>query len=91
MKYDSLPEIQPGHHLCDLFWFATIVYIDRTSEQVHIRWFEAAPSSWLDEIAHPQELFLTALCDPKSPREILGRIEVHWNESSAPIGEYFCR
>ncbi|KAL1715940.1 S-adenosyl-L-methionine-dependent methyltransferase [Schizophyllum commune] len=91
MKYESLPEIQPGHHLCDLFWFATIVYIDRTSEQVHIRWFEAAPSSWLDEIAHPQELFLTALCDPKSPREILGRIEVHWSESSAPIGEYFCR
>jgi prepilin-type processing-associated H-X9-DG protein len=43
--------------------FGRIVYINGEDERVHVRRFDHASNTFLDDIADLRELFLTPLCD----------------------------
>ncbi|KLO20160.1 S-adenosyl-L-methionine-dependent methyltransferase [Schizopora paradoxa] len=53
----------PGAHAGNLFWFAKVLSIRREDNTFHGQWFEHGSQTVLEELAHPQELFLTNLCD----------------------------
>ncbi|KAH8119729.1 S-adenosyl-L-methionine-dependent methyltransferase [Phellopilus nigrolimitatus] len=59
----------------DLFWFAKILAIKRDTEVAHVQWFEHGCKTILEELAHPQELYLTSLCDDIPLAAVLARCQ----------------
>ncbi|THH10396.1 hypothetical protein EW145_g1368 [Phellinidium pouzarii] len=57
----------------ELFWFARIIAIKRDNYTAHVQWFQHGCKTILDELAHPQELFLTDLCNDIPLASILAR------------------
>ncbi|KAH6916709.1 S-adenosyl-L-methionine-dependent methyltransferase [Coprinopsis sp. MPI-PUGE-AT-0042] len=90
-KYENI-EFELG----DIFWFGRILWLDHsdTKKGVHVQWFEHASATLLQELADPQELFLTDMHDDKSWAEILAKVTVHWDpapDAQIPPADFFCR
>ncbi|KAJ7269358.1 S-adenosyl-L-methionine-dependent methyltransferase [Mycena haematopus] len=76
----------------DFFWFARVVYFIVDSQKVHLQWLEHGTQIILQEMADPQELFLTMLCEDQPIVVIAGKISVVYS-MSAPHKktQYFIR
>jgi len=61
------------------FRFAKIIYINSEEEIAHIQWFEHGSQIFMEELAHPQELFLNDLCGHIPLRTITGKVTVHYS------------
>ena len=57
----------------------------------HIQWLEHGSQIYLDELAHPQELFLNDLCGPIPLKTIISKVVVHERPQKVPANpnEYF--
>jgi DNA (cytosine-5)-methyltransferase 1 len=74
-----MPQISdlPGDAaLFNHFWFARILYFNCENQTAHIQWLEHGSHIILKEFAHPQELFLTPLCENQNITWIAGKISV---------------
>ena len=77
--------------------FARIVYFvpsppERGAEpRAHVQWLEHGSQIFLEEMAHPQELFLNDLCGNIPIRLIIGKVVVHEKPQglSSYKNEYF--
>ncbi|KAG2155745.1 S-adenosyl-L-methionine-dependent methyltransferase [Suillus clintonianus] len=63
--------------LADYFWFGKIVYISDEYENVHVEWFEHSTKTAMEQLGHPQELFLTNICSTVEFTLIVGKVPVH--------------
>ncbi|KAH9486450.1 DNA (cytosine-5)-methyltransferase 1 [Psilocybe cubensis] len=92
-----LKAVQPdkSSRVDHFFWFAKIIYIMAESHQVHVQWFNHGSQTILNELAHPQELFLSDLCGHDTVNHIVAKVTVHYlpNEVDPKVkaGEYFCK
>ncbi|KAF8633579.1 hypothetical protein AX15_001372 [Amanita polypyramis BW_CC] len=75
----------------DYFWFARIIYLMPQDHEVHVQWLEHGSQIFLEELAHPQELFLNDLCGHIKMQSIVGKVVVHERPENVPTGpsEYF--
>ncbi|KAF9225292.1 S-adenosyl-L-methionine-dependent methyltransferase [Gyrodon lividus] len=78
-------DVAPSDTLPDYFWFARIVSINGEHENVHVQWFEHSSRTFLEQLGHPQELFLTERCDTVRLNSIIGRVEVHYIEPARSL------
>ncbi|KAF9469568.1 S-adenosyl-L-methionine-dependent methyltransferase [Collybia nuda] len=74
---DEISDVSMTSTIADYFWFARIVYIDNEMQQVHVRWLEHGSQIFLEELAHPQELFFNNTCTNISFEAIVGKVNVH--------------
>lgn len=79
--------------------------IDIDQQTLHIQWYNHGSSTVMGELAHPQELFLQALCGPVLFDSVAAKITVHYHKpqrtinqkatssktDNIPLGEYFCK
>ncbi|KAG0703678.1 S-adenosyl-L-methionine-dependent methyltransferase, partial [Suillus ampliporus] len=68
--------------LADYFWFGKIVYINEEYENVHIEWFEHSTKTAMEQLGHPQELFLTNICSTVDFDVIIGKVLVQFVDPS---------
>lgn len=74
----------------DYFWFSRILYFVPSPSQrgkgpyVHVQWLEHGEQIFLQEVAHPQELFLNDLCGNIPIRTIIGKVVVHERPEKLP-------
>ncbi|KAJ7665420.1 S-adenosyl-L-methionine-dependent methyltransferase [Mycena polygramma] len=85
----STSEIPDDAQLADYFWFARIMYFNLDSHKAHVQWLEHGSNIILEEMAHPQELFLTLLCEEIG--WIAGKITVGYLEEPKKHDQYFIR
>jgi len=52
--------------------------MNEENETVHIQWFEHSSKTILQELGHPQELFLINQCDTQALRHIIGKVNTHY-------------
>lgn len=76
--------------------FARIIHIHEVHETVHVQWFEHSSKTFLQELGHIQELFLTNQCDTQKIIHIIGKVTTHYiapEQSFAAVGshDYFYR
>lgn len=57
--------------------FAKILYMDIDQNQAHVQWLEHGSQTYLEELAHPQELFYNDLCGHIPFQTIVAPIVVH--------------
>lgn len=59
--------------------------------EAHIQWLEHGSQIFLDELAHPQELFLHGDCGHIPLRTIVSKVVVHERPQKVPANpsEYF--
>ncbi|KAK7063908.1 mitogen-activated protein kinase [Favolaschia claudopus] len=86
-------DLPPEAQLADYFWFARIIYFHIDSQHVHLQWLEHGSQIILQEMAHPQELFITMLCEDQPIRFISGKLSVVFPEQGKqlPKEKYFVR
>lgn len=60
-----------------MYRFAKIVYLDIETSTVHIHWLEHGSQTFLEELAHPQELFYNDTCTSIPFELIVGKVNVH--------------
>jgi DNA (cytosine-5)-methyltransferase 1 len=78
--------------LADYFWFARIIYFNLDTQKAHVQWLEHGSQIILEEMAHPQELFLTMLCEDQRVGWIAGKVSVvHAMEPPRKLDQYFIR
>lgn len=70
-----------GHQPC-LFRFGKIVSINEEYENVHIEWFEHSTKTAMEQLGHPQELFLTNLCSTVELDLIVGKVSAQYIDPS---------
>ncbi|KAF8215788.1 S-adenosyl-L-methionine-dependent methyltransferase [Mycena galopus ATCC 62051] len=76
----------------DFFWFARIIHFHVDTQKVHLQWFEHGSQIVLQEMAHPQELFLTMLCEDQPMGLIVAKIPVVYSmEAPHKKNHYFIR
>ncbi|KAL4067275.1 S-adenosyl-L-methionine-dependent methyltransferase [Scleroderma yunnanense] len=80
-------DVSPTDILADYFWFARIVYIDGDDETVHVQWFDHSSKTIVEQLGHPQELFLTTHCDTVGVNLIIGRVEAHYIAPGQSLAE----
>ncbi|KAJ6513941.1 S-adenosyl-L-methionine-dependent methyltransferase [Mycena vitilis] len=85
----SMSKIPDDAQLAEYFWFARIVFFDVDSNRVHVQWLEHGSQIILGEFAHPQELFLTLLCDDVA--SIDGKVHVSFGNEVWRRDHYFIR
>ncbi|KAG1742724.1 S-adenosyl-L-methionine-dependent methyltransferase [Suillus paluster] len=68
--------------LADYFWFGKIVYINEEYENVHVEWFEHSTKTAMEQLGHPQELFLTNICSTVEFNLIVGKVSVQFVDPS---------
>lgn len=74
--------------------FGRIIWLDHTSGGVHLQYFEHASATPMQELADPQELFLTNTHDDKHWEDIVAKVAVHMHPSldaQIPPEDFFCR
>ncbi|KAG1839477.1 S-adenosyl-L-methionine-dependent methyltransferase [Suillus tomentosus] len=64
--------------LADYFWFGRIMYISDEFENVHVEWFEHSTKTAMEQLGHPQELFLTNTCSTVEFDLIVGKVSVQF-------------
>ncbi|TCD63769.1 hypothetical protein EIP91_004952 [Steccherinum ochraceum] len=81
----------------DYFWFGIIVWINQQNKTIHIRWFEHASKSILQEICNPRELFLSKTCSTIDVTLLCGKAEVRYGRPPPLLDvtgkepyDYFC-
>jgi DNA (cytosine-5)-methyltransferase 1 len=78
--------------LADFFWFARIIYFTVDARQAHLQWLEHGSQIILQEMADPQELFLTMLCEDQPIGLIANKISViHSMDAPRKKSHYFIR
>ncbi|KAJ7608113.1 S-adenosyl-L-methionine-dependent methyltransferase [Mycena polygramma] len=85
----SMSKIPDDAQLAGYFWFARIIFFDLDSNRVHVQWLEHGSQIILGEFAHPQELFLTLLCD--EVESIDGKVHVSFGNEVWKRDHYFIR
>ncbi|KAK2464749.1 hypothetical protein APHAL10511_003167 [Amanita phalloides] len=75
----------------DYFWFGKIIYFISQEHTAHVQWLEHGSQFFLDEMAHPQELFLNDICGLIPLEQIVSRVIVHERPEHPPANqnEYF--
>lgn len=68
--------------LADYFWFAKIIYISDEFENVHVEWFEHSTKTAMEQLGHPQELFLTNICSTIEFDVIIAKVSVQFVDPS---------
>ncbi|KAF8899291.1 S-adenosyl-L-methionine-dependent methyltransferase [Infundibulicybe gibba] len=74
------------------FWFAKIIFIRHDEQTAHVQWLEHGSQILLQELAHPQELFIHEHCSPVPLQAIVGKVPVHLrpkNQDAVPYDEFF--
>ncbi|KAG2149402.1 S-adenosyl-L-methionine-dependent methyltransferase [Suillus cothurnatus] len=77
--------------LADYFWFGKILYISDEFENVHVEWFEHSTKTAVEQLGHPQELFLTNICSTVEFDLIVQKVSVQFVDPSKEmpvIGPY---
>ncbi|KAJ6520196.1 S-adenosyl-L-methionine-dependent methyltransferase [Mycena sanguinolenta] len=89
----ALPVILPSDaQMEDYFWFARVIYFHVDSQKVHLQWLEHGSQIILREMADPQELFLTMLCEDQPITVIAGTIPVTYSITAPQKkNQYFIR
>lgn len=64
------------------FRFAKILYISDEFENVHVQWFEHSTKTAMEQLGHPQELFLTNICSTVEFDVIIGKVSVQFVDPS---------
>ncbi|KAJ7204406.1 S-adenosyl-L-methionine-dependent methyltransferase [Mycena pura] len=80
----------PHDQLARHFWFARIVYFNLDTACVHLHWLEHGSNILLGDMANPQELFFTALCEDQPVASIAGKLSVG-SKPTRKHDEYFVR
>ncbi|EPQ59985.1 S-adenosyl-L-methionine-dependent methyltransferase [Gloeophyllum trabeum ATCC 11539] len=71
-------EVPASARMTDYFWFAVLVHVYEDRDQIHVRWFHHSSKTLMVEIADPQEIFLTDICDDIPLSIIAGKATVHY-------------
>lgn len=63
------------------------------NQTVHVEWFYHGSQTIMDEVAHPQELFLSNECGFPGLHEIAGKVNVVYFADPEKVkpSEYFCK
>jgi DNA (cytosine-5)-methyltransferase 1 len=64
------------------FRFAKIIYISDEFENVHVEWFEHSTKTAMEQLGHPQELFLTNICSTIEFDVIIAKVSVQFVDPS---------
>jgi hypothetical protein len=73
------------------FRFGKILYISDEFENVHVEWFEHSTKTAVEQLGHPQELFLTNICSTVEFDLIVQKVSVQFVDPSKEmpvIGPY---
>ncbi|KAJ7070674.1 hypothetical protein C8F01DRAFT_1362531 [Mycena amicta] len=72
------PELKPSgyNELPRNFWFARILSFNSVNHKVHLQWLEHGSEILLGDMAHPQELFFTMLCENYPTKFLVDKIVV---------------
>lgn len=75
------------------FRFGRIHYIAMNNQTFHVEWFYHGSQTIMDEVAHPQELFLSNECGFPGLHEIAGKVNVVYFADPEKVkpSEYFCK
>ncbi|KAK0233815.1 S-adenosyl-L-methionine-dependent methyltransferase [Armillaria fumosa] len=88
----SITEVKLGDGIASYFWFARVLFIDFESETAHVLWYDHGSNTILEELAHPQELFLLDHCTSIPLVSICGTVKVHHSpEGLVPSSDFYCR
>lgn len=68
--------------LADYFWFGKIICISDEFEHVHVEWFEHSTKTAMEQLGHPQELFLTNICSTVDFDLIIQKVSVQFVDPS---------
>lgn len=74
--------------------FGKIMYIIMENQVAHVQWFNHGSQTIIQELAHPQELFLSNDCGQVNLHDIVDKVTVHMGpQGSLPSQpeEYFCK
>ncbi|KAF7307248.1 Mitogen-activated protein kinase [Mycena indigotica] len=72
------------------FWFGRIVHFNSRDNFVHLRWLTHGSELLLGDMAHPQELYYTLLCEDLPASSIVAKIDVSNTPHTKP-NSYFAR
>ena len=67
--------------------FARVIYLNEEHENVHVQWFEHSSKTFLQELGHSQELFLTNQCDMQRIEHIIGKVDTHYIKPDQSLAE----
>ena len=65
--------------------FGRIHYIIMHNQTFHVEWFYHGSQTIMDEVAHPQELFLSNQCGYASLHEIAGKVKLAYFAESDKV------
>ncbi|KAK0208944.1 S-adenosyl-L-methionine-dependent methyltransferase [Desarmillaria ectypa] len=89
---ETIADVEFGNGIAQYFWFARVLFIDFESEIAHVLWYDHGSNTVLEELAHPQELFVLDQCTSIPLLSICGTIKVHYSpEGPVPSGDFYCR
>jgi len=73
--------------------FGRIHYITMNNQTVHVQWFYHGSQTIMDEVAQPQELFLSNQCGYPRLHEIAGKVRLAYfvEPEKLKADEYFCK
>ncbi|TDL19401.1 S-adenosyl-L-methionine-dependent methyltransferase [Rickenella mellea] len=72
LKVEDTPNAWVG----DYFWFGKIISIRSDDCSAHVQWFQHGKMTMLEELAHPQELFITDICQDVKLSTVVGKAKV---------------
>ncbi|CAA7265858.1 unnamed protein product [Cyclocybe aegerita] len=73
------PTPKVGDKIYDFFWFGKIQSISPANQNAHLHWFwHGSETAAMQEVAHPQELFLGKECHWVSLHNIVDKVTVHF-------------
>ncbi|SJL06388.1 uncharacterized protein ARMOST_09724 [Armillaria ostoyae] len=88
----TIADVELGNGIAQYFWFARVLFIDFESEMAHVLWYDHGSNSILEELAHPQELFVLDHCTSIPLVSICGTVKVHHSpEGAVPSSDFYCR
>ena len=90
MNSACLPTENDPSHFADRF--GRIHYIVMHNHTFHVEWFYHGSQTIMDEVAHPQELFLSNQCGFASLHEVAGKVMMSYcTEAEVKSEEFFCK
>ncbi|KAJ3509389.1 hypothetical protein NLJ89_g5249 [Agrocybe chaxingu] len=73
------PTPKTGDKIYNFFWFGKIQSISPANQNAHLHWFwHGSETAAVQEVAHPQELFLGKECHWVSLHNIVDKVTVHF-------------
>ena len=63
------------------------------NQQVHVQWLYHSSHTIMDEVSHPQELFLSHECGNESLQKIVGKAKLSYlvGPDDVKLDEFFCK